>query len=434
MPAETREIAVDYLARVEGEGAMYLSLDGDVVTDLQFNIFEPPRFYEAFLQGRRHSEAPDITARICGICPVAYQTSAVNAMEYAAGVTVDPTIRELRRLLYFGEWIESHTLHVYMLHAPDFLGYPSSIEMAQDHPQTVIDALRLKRLGNQIMTTVGGREIHPVNVRVGGFYRAPTRTELEPLLSELRWALGTAKATVDLVAGFPFPDFEMDYEFVALRHPTEYAIVDGRIASSGGLDIAVPQWRQHFEEFHVEWSNALHARIRGGGRYHVGPMARFTVNHDRLTPEAAEAAARAGLNEGESNPFKSIIVRAVEIVLACEEAITIIENYEAPDPCFEEVEPADAVGHGASEAPRGLLYHRYEIDSDGLISNAQIVPPTSQNQAQIEQDLRRFVDGRTQLDDDTLQWQLEQAIRNYDPCISCATHFLDLTVDRRGRP
>ena len=430
MPAETREIAVDYLARVEGEGAMYLKLDGETVKDLRFNIFEPPRFYEAFLRGRRFSEAPDITARICGICPVAYQTSAVNAMEFAAAVTVDPAIRQLRRLLYFGEWIESHTLHVYMLHAPDFLGYPSAIEMAGDHPDVVTNALRLKKLGNTIMTVVGGREIHPINTRVGGFYRAPTKRELEDLLPELYWARDTARATVDFVAGLEFPDFSMDYEFVALRHPTEYAIVDGRVASTAGIDIDVAEWRDHFEELHVEWSNALHARIKERGRYHVGPMARFTINHDRLTPLASEAAAAVGLERGESNPFKSIVVRAVEIVLSCEEAIGIIETYHRPDPPFVDVDPAGSVGHGASEAPRGLLYHRYEIDAEGLIADAQIVPPTSQNQAQIEEDLREYLVGRTHLDDDTLQWQLEQAIRNYDPCISCATHFLDLTVDR----
>jgi coenzyme F420-reducing hydrogenase alpha subunit len=426
----SREIAVDYLARVEGEGAMYLKLDGDRVEEVRFNIFEPPRFYEALLRGRRFDEAPDITARICGICPVAYQTSAVNAMEHAASVVVPDQARSLRRLLYCGEWIESHTLHISMLHAPDFLGYPSAIEMAADFPEVVTNALRLKKLGNQIMTVIGGREIHPINMRVGGFYRAPTRPELTALVSELEWALENAVEMVTLVAGFDFPDFDMGYEFVALSHPDEYAITDGRIVSSEGLDIAAADWRDHFEESHVEWSNALHARIKERGRYYVGPMARFALNADKLTPRARSAADSVGLVPGESNPFKSIIVRAVEVVLACEESLRIIEEYHKPEPSFVEVEPRSAVGHGVSEAPRGLLYHRYEIDESGLITDAQIVPPTSQNQASIEADLRAFVTGRTHLDDESLTWQLEQAIRNYDPCISCATHFLDLTVDR----
>jgi coenzyme F420-reducing hydrogenase alpha subunit len=430
MHGEPREIAVDYLARVEGEGAMYLKIDGDEVTDVRFNIFEPPRFYEALLRGRHFGEAPDITARICGICPVAYQTSSVNAMENAAGVLVGGHIRELRRLLYLGEWIESHSLHVYMLHAPDFLGYPSAIAMAADLPEVVGNALRLKKLGNSIMTTVGGREIHPINVRVGGFYRAPTRSDLRTLVDELEWAIETADATVDLVAGFDFPDFDVEYEFVALHLPDEYAITDGRIVSSSGLDIDATQWRDHFEETHVEWSNALHAKMVGGGSYYVGPMARFALNGEQLSPRAKAAATRVGLVPGVSNPFKSIIVRAVEIVHACEEAIRIIEQYDPPDPPHVAVEPRSAVGHGVSEAPRGLLYHRYAIDADGLISDAQIVPPTSQNQRSIEEDLREYVRGRTHLDDEALTYQLEQAIRNYDPCISCATHFLDLTVER----
>ena len=429
-PGGSREIAVDYLARVEGEGAMYLKLDGDRVEEVQFNIFEPPRFYEALLRGRRFDEAPDITSRICGICPVAYQTSAVNAMEHAASVVVDGQTRALRRLLYVGEWIESHTLHIYMLHAPDFLGYPSAIEMAADFPDLVGDALRLKKLGNQIMTVVGGREIHPINMRVGGFYRAPSQRELDTLVAELEWALETAVEMVSVVAGFDFPDFAMEYEFVALSHRDEYAVTDGRIVSSEGMDIAAHEWRDHFEESHVEWSNALHATIKERGRYYVGPMARFALNADKLTPRARAAADAVGLVPGESNPFKSIIVRAVEVVFACEESLRIINEYRKPDLSFVEVEPRSAVGHGASEAPRGLLYHRYEIDDDGLIADAQIVPPTSQNQASIEADLRSFVTGRTHLDDETLTWQLEQAIRNYDPCISCSTHFLDLTVDR----
>jgi sulfhydrogenase subunit alpha len=426
----TREINVDYLARVEGEGAMYLKLDGDEIVDLQFSIFEPPRFYEAFLRGRKHSEAPDITARICGICPIAYQMSSINAMEFAAGAHVHPQIRALRRMLYAGEWIESHTLHVYMLHAPDFLGYESAIEIAQDLPDVVTNALRLKKLGNSVMTLIGGREIHPINMRVGGFYRTPTRKELDTLVEELEWALEMSEETVRLVAGFDFPDFEMPFEYVALRHPDEYAITDGRLVSTEGLDIDVAEWRDHFEEIHVERSNALHCRLKERGTYHVGPMARFTLNHDKLTPRARAMADEVGLEKGERNPFKSIIVRSVELVLACEEILRLISEYKRPPEPWIAVEPANAVGHGASEAPRGTLYHRYEIDGEGLISDAQIVPPTSQNQRSIEADLNEFVAPRTRMDDETLKWQLEQAIRNYDPCISCATHFLDLTIER----
>ena len=429
--AEPREISVDYLARVEGEGALHLVLDGDRVDDLRFKIFEPPRFFEAFLRGRRFSEAPDITARICGICPVAYQVSSSNAMEDAAGVDVDSAIRDLRRLLYCGEWIESHVLHVYMLHAPDFLGYDGAIEMAADHRDIVERGLRLKRVGNSIMELIGGREIHPINVRVGGFYRAPERMELATLVPDLEWALEAALETVRWVSAFTFPDFERDYEFVALRDSERYAIEDGRIVSSSGLDLSPHEWPDYFVEEHVEWSNALHAHLRGRGSYHVGPLARFNLNHEQLTSEASTAADRAGLGAGCRNPFRSIVVRAVEVVFAVEEALRIIDTYRRPDLPAVVVEPSSAVGHGVSEAPRGLLYHRYRVGGDGVIEDAHIVPPTSQNQLSIEEDLRGFVAGRTDLPDGELQWQLEQAIRNYDPCISCATHFLDLTLDRK---
>jgi sulfhydrogenase subunit alpha len=425
-----REIDVEYLARVEGEGAMHLTMEDDKVTDLKFKIFEPPRFFEALLRGRRFAEAPDITARICGICPIAYQMSACNAMESAAGVEVPTELQRLRRLIYCGEWIESHGLHVYFLHAPDFLGYESGIAMASEFPDRVESGLKLKKLGNDIMTLLGGREIHPINVKVGGFYRVPEKKELEALVDDLTWGLDQAVETVRWVSGFDFPEFERDYEFVAVHSPDEYAIHQGRIVSNRGLDIAPSQWRDVFQEEHVEWSNALHARIKSRGSYHVGPMARYTLSHEQLTPRAREEAERAGLGETCTNPFKSIIVRAVEMVFAFEEALAIIDGYVRPTSPAVPVEPVSATGHGVSEAPRGILYHRYEVDDDGLITDAQIVPPTSQNQLSIEDDLRSYVDGRAHLEDDMLRWQLEQAIRNYDPCISCSTHFLDLTVER----
>jgi coenzyme F420-reducing hydrogenase alpha subunit len=351
-------------------------------------------------------------------------------MESAAGVQLTGGLRALRRLIYCGEWIESHALHVYFLHAPDFLGYDNAIAMGADFPEQVQMGLRLKKIGNQIMALVGGREIHPINIRVGGFYRVPTKKELETLVPDLEWALEAALATTRWVSGFPFPDFERDYEFVALRHPGEYAIHEGRIVSNRGLDIGVDEWGDYFEESHVEWSNALHARRKDGGSYHLGPMARYSLNSELLTPAAREIADSVGLGPTCTNPFRSIVVRAVEIAFACEEALRLIAGYSKPDSPSIEVEPRDVVAHGASEAPRGMLYHRYEVDSEGLITEAHIVPPTSQNQLSIEDDLRAYVVGRTHLADAQLQWELEQAIRSYDPCISCATHFLDLTVDR----
>ncbi len=427
---ESRVIKVDYLARVEGEGALYLKIKKNKIVDAKLKIFEPPRFFEAFLQGRHFLETPDITARICGICPVAYQMSSVHAMEQILGIHPTGPLRELRRLLYCGEWIESHTLHVYMLHAPDFLGYPDAIALAKDHPEIVKKGLALKKYGNEIVQTIGGREIHPINVRVGGFYKVPEKIELKPLLENLKKARDLAWETIEFVKTLPFPGFEQDYEFVALSHPEEYPFNEGRLISNKGLDVGIEQFNQHFEEIHVPHSNALQCVLKKRGNYFCGPLARFNLNYEQLSKTAKKGAKEAGLLPGCTNPFKSILARSVEILYACDEAVRIIENYEKPKTPFIDAKPKAGVGHGCTEAPRGILYHRYQIDAAGNILKAQIVPPTSQNQKTIESDLKNYAQAFIHLSDDKLQWQCEQAIRNYDPCISCATHFLKLHVDR----
>ena len=427
----TRTIKTDYLARVEGEGAMLVKIEDGRVGEVKLDIYEPPRFFEAFLRGRAYTEAPDITARICGICPVAYQMSAVTAMEQACGVEVGGQLRALRRLLYCGEWLESHTLHVFMLHAPDLLGYESAIDLARDKPELVAQALELKKTGNELMTVVGGREVHPINVRVGGWYRAPRKRELAPLVEKLERARELALAAVRLTSTFDFPDYTRDYELVALDHPGEYPIDRGRIVSNRGLDVAVAEYDEHFVEDHVEWSNALHSRLVERGSYLCGPLARFALAADRLSPLAREAAKEAGLEQSERNPFRSIVVRSVELVYAADEALRLIADYEEPDAPSVPVEPRAGVGYGCTEAPRGILYHRYSLDAAGTILDAKIVPPTSQNQRTIEEDLRGVVERSLDVPDEELALLCEQTIRNYDPCISCATHFLKLEVERR---
>jgi coenzyme F420-reducing hydrogenase alpha subunit len=425
-----RTIKVDYMARVEGEGAFAVRIAKGKVVDSKLKIFEPPRFFEAFLRGRMYTEAPDITARICGICPVAYQMSSVQAMEAALGVQVDPMVRALRRLLYCGEWIESHALHIYMLHAPDFLGYDDAIRMAKDHPEAVNRALQLKKVGNDVMILVGGREIHPINVKVGGFYKMPSRPELLGLVDRLKWARDASLETIRFTASLPLPDFEREYEFVALRHPEEYPILDGRVVSGGGIDIPVSEYERHFVEEHVGHSNALHSIVRARGEYLVGPLARYNLNFDRLPPAIQAEARSAGLGTACRNPFRGIVVRAVETLYACEEALRLIDLYESPKAAPPAIVPKASVGHGISEAPRGILYHRYRLDGGGHILDAKIVPPTSQNLRTIESDLREFVERDATLPDERLRGGCETIIRNYDPCISCATHFLKLDIRR----
>jgi sulfhydrogenase subunit alpha len=427
---ETRSISVDYLARVEGEGNLKVRVRDGQIEIAEFGIFEPPRFYEAFLRGRRFSDAPDITARICGICPIAYQMSSAHAMESIFGVKMEGALRELRRLIYCGEWIESHVLHAFLLHLPDFLGYQSAIHMAADHREAVEKALRLKKIGNDIVNLVGGREIHPINVKVGGFYKVPARRQLEEMVPNLEWALEAATWAVQFTAGLAFPDIEQDYEYVSVSHPDEYPFNEGRLVSNKGIDVPVSEWNQVFEEVHVARSNALQSKVRGRGAYHVGPLARYSLNYEKLSPRVQKLAAASGLGKTCFNPFKSIVVRCLETVHAVEEALRLIDIYREPSRPDVPFTVKAGEGHGATEAPRGMLYHRYRIDDEGYILDAQIAPPTAQSQMSIEDDLRRVLEVHIDLPDDELQWRLEQTVRNYDPCISCATHFLKVEIDR----
>jgi coenzyme F420-reducing hydrogenase alpha subunit len=303
--------------------------------------------------------------------------------------------------------------------------------MARDHPELVAKGLELKKAGNQVMTVVGGREIHPINVRLGGFYRAPSRRERAALVEPLERAREISLETVRLATTLPCPELELDHELVALRQEGQYAIERGRIVSSSGRDFSPREFDNHIVEEHVERSNALHARLVDGTTYLTGPIARFNLNFDELTPLARESAEEAGVTPPSRNPFRSIVVRSVELVHACDEALRLIHSYEPPDPPSVDVEPRASVGYGASEAPRGVLWHRYELDDEGTILDARIVPPTSQNQRAIEHDLRWFVERYADLPDEELGLRCEQAIRNHDPCISCATHFLQLEVERR---
>jgi len=425
-----RTITVDTLARVEGEGALYIKMAGDRVADVKLKIYEPPRLFEAFLRGRHFSEAPDITARICGICPIAYQMSAVHAIERALAIKIAPEVRLLRRLFYCGEWIESHALHVYMLHAPDFLGCQDVIEMAQDHKDVVEKALRLKKVGNRIVQLLGGREIHPISAAVGGFHKTPTKKQLRELVSDLEWALEASLEAVRWTSTLQFPDFEQDYEFVALRHPEEYPFCEGRLVSNRGLDIDAAEYEDCFTEFHVKHSNALHSMVRGRGSYLVGPLARFNLNFDKLPEVARKSALDVGLKPPVKNLFRSIVVRAVELVFACAEALRIIAEYEPPGAPRVEAPNRTGVGQAITEAPRGILYHRYAIDDHGLIVTAKIVPPTSQNQKRIEDDLREYAAQLAAWPLEEATWKCEQAVRCYDPCISCATHFLKVVIER----
>lgn len=448
----SRVLRLDALVRVEGEGAVRLVLRDGEVTEAELRIYEPPRFFEAFLAGRGHTEPPDLTARICGICPVAYQMTACQAIEAACGADIPEPIVQLRGLLYCGEWIESQALHVHLLHAPDFLGCADAVELARGHRAAVERGLRIKQAGNAIVELLGGRAVHPVNIRIGGFYRIPSCAELVPLADRLHEALEDALESVRWVAAFDFPEASFDGEFLALHDPGRYAVdsgtpavlaAPGQAARGGAPEVRtfdVGEFEQHVVEEQVPYSTALQSRL-DGGRHLTGSLARYALNGRWLHPAATGAARAAGLGDPRAgdvcrNPYRSIVVRAVEVVHALEEALRLIESYRPPTSPAAEVPVREAVGCAATEAPRGLLYHRYVLGPDGTVAQARIVPPTAQNQAAIEEDLRRQVQARLArsagpVDDQELAALCERAVRNHDPCISCSAHFLDLRVERR---
>ncbi|MBM3208245.1 MAG: Ni/Fe hydrogenase subunit alpha [Chlamydiae bacterium] len=424
---KSRTIHVDYLARVEGEGSLYIRTNQNKVEELTLKIFEPPRFFEALLRGRSHTDAPDITSRICGICPVAYQMSAVCALEEGLGINIPEYIHQLRRLLYCGEWIESHTLHIFMLHAPDFLHYADMVQMSKEHPDIVNMGLRIKKAGNEIIKNLGGRQIHPINVKVGGFYKIPSEKELTSLIPILTEALRMCKQSMYWINTLTFPNFDRSYEYVSIYNDNEYPISRGRIVSSSGLNITAGEFLSHFEEQQVHYSTALHCMMKGKGAYLVGPMARYNLCRDKLSTSTLQLLDEIQFEKACTNPFRSIIIRMAEVYYAIEEAIRIISTFKdySMSPSIE-YKIKEMTCHAVTEAPRGLLFHKYQINSDGNITNANIIPPTSQNQRTIENDLYKIASDDKSLSDDQLRYKCEVAIRNYDPCISCSAHFLNL--------
>ncbi|KPV39667.1 Ni/Fe hydrogenase subunit alpha [Thiohalorhabdus denitrificans] len=433
MSDQTRRIDIDVpvLSRVEGEGALEVHAAGGRITDLKLRIFEPPRMFERFLEGRGYHEVADAVARICGICPVAYQMSAVQALESIFGVEPGDWVRAMRRVFYCGEWIQSHALHIHLLALPDFFGYDSALAMAADYPGEVRRGMRLQALGNELMALFGARAVHPVGARVGGFHHAPKAADVADLRGRLEAAIPEAEALARWAAGFDLPDNGQEFPCLALRNGADYPMNRGRIAASTGLDVPVAEFADHVTEEQVPHSTAFHARL-DGEPYLVGPLARLNINADVLPAATRALLADTGPALPSTNPFHSLLARALEIHAALVEAVRLLGDYRVPERPYAEVAPRAGTGYGATEAPRGVLWHRYETDDAGRVTAARIVPPTAQNQARMEEDLRLSLEARgLDAPDDELRFLGERVIRNYDPCISCATHFLDLTVHRR---
>ncbi|MBE3574349.1 MAG: nickel-dependent hydrogenase large subunit [Firmicutes bacterium] len=432
--AARRRVRVDYVARVEGEAALDLEIEDGKLTRLVLDIFEPPRFFQAFLKGRHFTEVPEITSRICGICPVAHQLTAIQALEAALGVTVPEPVRVLRHLLAISQILQSHVLHIYMLALPDFLGYESVLAMAQDHAEVVNRALHMKRLGNDFTEFVGGRAVHPVTAVIGGFTRWPDPAEAAAMRRRLEASWDDLLATARLVQGLSRPAHlppPQAYEMAALRAEQGYAIQEGRWHSTGGLDTAPADYRQHVEEHHVPPSHALHSRIRGRGPFIVGPLARLNLNRDRLNAWGQAMLDECGLQLPSQDMFDSIKARVVELGQLIRDALDLLAEFPAP-PRPVPVPVRAGEGAAITEAPRGSLYHAYAVNARGFIEKADIVAPTSHNAASMEQELRDSAPALVNLPDEEIRRISEMMIRNYDPCFSCSVHCVKVRIRRHS--
>ncbi|MEJ5347581.1 MAG: nickel-dependent hydrogenase large subunit [Desulfosoma sp.] len=428
MKADRKIIHVPSLARVEGEGGIFIEIRHGAPTQVHVTIHEAPRFFEAFLIGRPHEDVPDFTARICGICPVAYQMSSVHALEKIFGIQVEKPLRDLRRLLYCAEWIESHALHMYLLNGPDFYGLNSAWE-SKNEQSILARGVRFKKLGNELLAVLGGRSVHPVSVRVGGFTRTPSKKALLSLAPKLETAYEESLKEISWAASLPFPETAWDTVWVSLVHDEEYPMNEGTMGFSTGETFSMDAFLETVIEFQVSHSTALHAgRIRDGSQtpYMVGPLSRLNLNHAKLPTAIQSALKDAGISVPIRNTRMAIVARAVELAYAFYEALRIIADYEEPDRAFVPYEPVEGEAVWITEAPRGSLMHRYRVGSTGRIESCTIIPPTSQNLAHMEMDLRLFLESFASEPTDVLRREAEKIIRCYDPCISCAVHVISL--------
>lgn len=425
---ENRELKP--LTRVEGEGRVILKLKDGLVEDVYINIFEPPRFFEGILKGRKFSSVMDITARICGICPIAYQMSSVQAIESIFGVKVSSEIENLRRLFYYSEWISSHVLHIFFLHLPDFLGVSSIFDIHRVNPEVVRRVLRLKEYGAKLTELIGGRSSHPVSVVVGGFSKVPRKEDFTELLGDFDKVYEDAIFLFEYLANLNYPEYSLGEEvlFVSLIDGDNYPILKDEIYSSDGFVVSKDEFSDYFVEYELPYSNAKFCKRKDGRRYIVGPLARFNNCFEKLLDSVKQLALKHRVTPPVMNPYKSILVRMLEVIDCLERGRSVMERYRDITKPVVDYRVVAGVGTGISEAPRGVLWHRYRLNSDGLVEEADIVPPTSQNQYVMELDVRRCLAGKTEKESLEKVEEAEKLIRNYDPCISCATHFLRVEV------
>jgi coenzyme F420-reducing hydrogenase alpha subunit len=418
-------VNVDHVTRVEGHGNIVVNVKEGKIEECKWEVVEAPRFFEAFVRGRTYLEVAHITSRICGICSIGHTLCSLQATEAALGVKISEQTRLLRRILIQGENLQSHVLHSYFLAAPDFVGAPSVFPLVKTHPEVVARALRMKKLANDLCDVFGGRTVHPVTPTVNGFTKLPEINEIKGIRQRLVDASPDLEATLALFQTLQIPPFERETEYISLKSKEEYALYDGVIASTDAGTTPVANYRNWTNEYLVPHSTAKYAKnVRDS--YMVGALARFNNNHDQLSPRAKKAAAALGLKAPCYNPFMNTVVQVVEAVHAADESIRLID--EVLDKGLKEEDRRILLkagkGVGAVDVPRGILFHDYTYDKNGICREANCIIPTNQNHANIQKDMEALLPQILNQPQDEIRLKLEMLVRAYDPCISCSTHLL----------
>jgi len=421
-------VNVHHLTRVEGHGNIVVDIKNGELVKCEWQVVEAPRFFESFLRGRPYYEASHITSRICGICSVGHATASLRATENALGVEVSEQTELLRKLLFHGEMIDSHVLHVYMLVAPDFFGAGSVLPLAASHPEVVLRALRIKKLSGDLCAIIAGRHTHPIAMAVGGFTHLPTVKELLAMRERLVAAREDMDETIALGKTLPWPAFERETEYVSLHKDDEYAFIDGHIVTTDGFTYPLADYRKVTNEYMVPQSTAKWTK-HNRDTYMVGALARFNNNYDQLHPKAKAAAEELGMKPVVTNPFLNTAAQAIEMVHCVEDSIAIIDKLVdrglEEEPLYEfQGEGGEAIG--SCDVPRGILFHDYVIDDEGLIQGANCIIPTNQNHANIQADMEALLPQIMDQSQEEITLTMEMLVRAYDPCISCSTHLLNV--------
>ena len=417
-------LSVEHVARIEGHGNITVEIEGGTLREVRLDVTEPARFFESMVVGRRYADAPLITSRICGICSPNHALTSVKAIEAALGVEVSERTRVMRKLLLYGSIQQNHATHLYVLAAPDYVGAPSVFPLAVSNPGVVARALRIKKLGNELTTLVGGRSIHPITAMVGGFSHEPTVGELSAMRLRLTDAVDDALATAELFASFTIPAFSTEGDFLALSAPDDYAIYEGEITSLlGGWALPENAYGEAFCEHVVANGGAKHSLTRDGRTFMVGSLPRVTINAASLGEAAHKAMDKVWFDPTSRNPFVNNVAQAVELVDAAERCGHYVDRLlEMGGDTIPAAPPrADGCGSGGTEAPRGTLYHSVTIEG-GVVQSYDVVTPTAQNLANLEADMRLFVPQVMGLARDEAQLLIEELVRAYDPCLSCSVH------------